>query len=141
MGSITMIRFLLFASAAARAVADLHALAPVTREEHRPAVKRSAERAAKASRLVRTGRPPLARGGARSWAPDSGPHGRWLDLALLVLLAFVVLICPARPTARSQNRRGPAAPEKGVAPSRPHLPAGGTPGPTSRPYLQAMDVG
>mmetsp|Transcript_7920 Transcript_7920/g.22214 ORF Transcript_7920/g.22214 Transcript_7920/m.22214 type:complete len:903 (+) Transcript_7920:55-2763(+) len=40
------------AAAAARAVADLHALAPVTREEHRPAVKRSAERAAKASRLV-----------------------------------------------------------------------------------------
>ena len=33
-------------------------------------------------------------------------HGRWLDLALLVLLAFVVLICRARPTARSQNRRG-----------------------------------
>ena len=52
MGSITMIRFLLFAAAAARAVADLHALAPVTREEHRPAVKRSAERAAKASRLL-----------------------------------------------------------------------------------------
>ena len=51
LGSITMIRFLLFA-AAARAVADLHALAPVTREEHRPAVKRSAERAAKASRLL-----------------------------------------------------------------------------------------
>ena len=49
MGSITMIRFLLFAAAAARAVADLHALAPSTREEHRPAVKRSAERAAKAS--------------------------------------------------------------------------------------------
>ena len=52
MGSITMIRFLLFAAAAARAVADLHALAPVTREEHRPAVKRSAERAAKASWLL-----------------------------------------------------------------------------------------
>ena len=51
MGSITVIRFLLFA-AAARALADLHALAPVTREEHRPAVKRSAERAAKASRLL-----------------------------------------------------------------------------------------
>ena len=33
-------------------MADLHALAPVTREEHRPAVKRSAERAAKASRLL-----------------------------------------------------------------------------------------
>ena len=47
-----MFRFLLFAAAAARAVADLHALAPVTREEHRPAVKRSAERAAKASRLL-----------------------------------------------------------------------------------------
>ena len=48
-----MIRNLLFAAAAARAaLADLHALAPVTREEHRPAVKRSAERAAKASRLL-----------------------------------------------------------------------------------------
>ena len=46
-----MIHFLLFA-AAARSLADLHALAPVTREEHRPAVKRSAERAAKASRLL-----------------------------------------------------------------------------------------
>ena len=32
-GQHTMIRFLLFAAAAARAVADLHALAPVTREE------------------------------------------------------------------------------------------------------------
>ena len=54
MGSITMmiIRNLLFAAAAARAVADLHALAPSAREEHRPAVKRSAERAAKASRLL-----------------------------------------------------------------------------------------
>ena len=48
-----MIRNLLFAAAAARAaLADLHALAPATREEHRPAVKRSAERAAKASRLL-----------------------------------------------------------------------------------------
>ena len=47
-----MIRTVLAAAVARAALADLHALAPATREEHRPAVKRSAERAAKASRLL-----------------------------------------------------------------------------------------
>ena len=47
-----MIRTVLAAAVARSALADLHALAPSTREEHRPAVKRSAERAAKASRLL-----------------------------------------------------------------------------------------
>ena len=47
-----MIRTVLAAAVARAALADLQALAPATREEHRPAVKRSAERAAKASRLL-----------------------------------------------------------------------------------------
>ena len=38
-----MIRTVLAAAVARAALADLHALAPATREEHRPAVKRSAE--------------------------------------------------------------------------------------------------